>query len=396
MKDFGVYPIIITRQWNENQKDLIDKVENNTYEVEETSSYKIIRLPFKQSVRDKVSQYGFLKPLQKLLTLKEIILSNYSIKALPYSNFYEEVRKELNNDSSIKAVIASGRPFQSFSIGHAIKKEFDVLWIPDYRDEWTTHQNPGNLSIVQRILYRMERKSELKWTENADLFITVSDNWASSIHDLIGIRGETILNGYEELQERTRTEVDSKPLLITYAGTLYPSQNTDIFIESCLEILGVNKNSIRIQFIGASVIKSEEERIKKKVASFAQNFSFIDRVPKRKLNQLIESTDILYLTGFENVKGWYPVKLFEYYASGIPVLLCPSDNDVMDEFVKNTNSGFIANSIDECKSLLVDLIEKKKKNLQITCDRNLEFGQQFSRRKQAEKLAKLIIKRTTK
>lgn len=163
-----IYPIIITRQWNDNQKDLTDHILNNELQIEKHDHCEIVRLPYKKSLRDKFSEYSWLKPLQKALTLKELIFSNYSINAIPFSNFYDEIRKRLQEDPEIKAVIASGRPFQAFSIGHKLKKEFDVLWIPDYRDEWTTHQNLGKQSFIQRYLSRLDRKSELKWTSNAD------------------------------------------------------------------------------------------------------------------------------------------------------------------------------------------------------------------------------------
>ena len=34
LHEYGYYPIIITRHWNEGQTDLVDKVKNNKLEIE--------------------------------------------------------------------------------------------------------------------------------------------------------------------------------------------------------------------------------------------------------------------------------------------------------------------------------------------------------------------------
>jgi glycosyltransferase involved in cell wall biosynthesis len=390
LADNDIYPIIITRQWNENQKDLTDHVDENDLQIEKHDHCEIVRLPFKRSLRDRLSNYKWLKPLQKALTLKELIFSNLFISALPYSNFYKEVRNRLKEDPTIKAVIVSGRPFQSFSIGHRLKKEFDVLWIPDYRDEWTTHQSLKDQGKVQRYLQKFERKSELKWTSNADFFISVSQTWVDSISDYIKKPGFVVYNGYETLHNAKPFSNGEEPLSITYAGTLYPSQNMNDFMDACMAILKTGKNKLKIKFIGANVIPGEEQRLRNKADGFESNFEFMDRIPKEALENHISNSDILFLTGFENVKGWYPVKLFEYYATGKPILLCPSDNNVMEQFVVDTNSGFIANSKNECQELILSLIDKKENGIDFNKERNITFGETFSRVQQAANLAKLI------
>ena len=87
LHEFGYYPIIITRQWNNGQTDLIDKQENNKLAIEYNKTHEVHRLPYKRILRDKLSNFPLLKPLQKALTLKELIFSNWSIDSLPFANF---------------------------------------------------------------------------------------------------------------------------------------------------------------------------------------------------------------------------------------------------------------------------------------------------------------------
>ena len=330
--------------------------------------------------------------LQKALTLKEMIFSNYFLSSLPYLNFYTEARSIIEQED-IKAVIASGRPFQSFFIGHTLKKEFDLLWIPDYRDEWNSHQNIGDQNFIERYVQRLMRKSELKWTSNADFFLSVSDTWVDSISTLIKKEGKAVYNGYVELKEVQKNVEPSSKLIITYAGTLYPTQNLDLFLDACISIIPNKELNLEVRFIGINMIPEEEQKIRRKIKEFESNFVFYDRMPKKELQQFMAETDVLYLTGFKNIKGWYPVKLFEYYAEGKPLLLCPSDNDVMESFVVKTNIGHIANTEKECKEIILSLIKQKMTAQNLEYERNTEYGKTFSREYQTSKLAKLIHKK---
>lgn len=388
LNDHGIYPIIITRRWNENQKDLVDQLDDNALVIEKTEAYEIHRLPYKRSLRDRVSEYKVLKPLQKLLTLKELIFSNYFVGSLPYSNFYDYAKKKIAQNE-ITAVIASGRPFQSFSIGHQLKKEFNILWIPDYRDEWSTHAHLENQGKLRSWISKQERKSEIKWTSNADFFITVSDAWVQRISALINKPGKVVFNGYNHLVENPKRTIEPDQFVVTYAGTLYSSQNIRIFLEAAIALIK-RQHPLHVRFIGAGMNPHEIARIESIIQGFESHFSMLDRMPKSNLDKYLNASDLLFLTSFENIKGWYPVKLFEYYASGIPFILCPSDNDCMEDFVRTTNSGFIVNTVAECEKLLEDCIEQKRTQGMVHLERNFNVGATYSRENQTGVLAQLI------
>jgi len=251
----GIYPIIITRNWNENQKDIVDEVLDNKLKIEKTENYEVHKLPYKQSLRDKCSKYSFLKYLQKFLSLYELLMSNYFINAIPYNNIYYYTRELLKSNSDIKIVIASGRPFQLFSFGHHLKKEFKIFWIPDYRDEWTTHQNSEvSTGFIYKFLGRLEQKSELKWTSNADYFISVSENWVESIAKFISKKGFVVMNGFNKIDSLTN-KTNAKSFRIVYAGTIYSSQRIELFIDSCILFNQQNNTQVKLEvvFIGTEL-----------------------------------------------------------------------------------------------------------------------------------------------
>ena len=64
---YGIYPIVITRQWNEGQKNIFDSVINNDRTIEKNEKYEIRRMPVKRSIRKSLSRYPFLRIIQKIL-----------------------------------------------------------------------------------------------------------------------------------------------------------------------------------------------------------------------------------------------------------------------------------------------------------------------------------------
>ena len=72
---FGVYPIIITRNWNPNQTNTYEKVLDNEFKHRIYKTYEEFYMPYIKSLRDKLFRYnGFvLSKVRRLLTIVEII-----------------------------------------------------------------------------------------------------------------------------------------------------------------------------------------------------------------------------------------------------------------------------------------------------------------------------------
>ena len=271
LNEHGVFPIIITRNWNDQQVDTLSPVEDNEYTLEKHPHCEIHRLPYHRTLRDKLSTRPNMHWLQKVLTLKELVFSNYFLSSIPYNNFYRKSAELMSNDASIKGYIISGRPFQSFAFGHKLKKEFpDKLFIPDYRDEWSTHQNLHIPGKILRMIGKLERKSEKKWTSNCDFFLSTSDAWVENISGYINKPGYRVMNGFDLDDicpiESTTSEND---LRITYAGTLYENQQIDLFINSCIELIDKGEKHLFIDFIGIDMNADQ----KLKVVEMTQNHS---------------------------------------------------------------------------------------------------------------------------
>lgn len=342
----GYYPIIVTRQWNNNQTSLVEKITNNTLIIERHDTHEIHRLPYRRSFRDKMTKYKFLKLLQKTLTFLELVLSNFSISVLQYSNFYHH-SLELLKKNDIKFLIASGRPFHLFHIGFNLKNHYpNIHWIPDYRDEWTSHEKYPKNNFLQKTLHSLECRSEKKWTSNATKYISVSSYLCNNIGGLVKKPSIVIPNGFhteKSIPSSIYPNLLDEYITMSYFGTIYPYQPIGKLINTLKKLIDIHstKYHFNIQFFGIDTIPQEEKKIKGYCTDYKENFHFFKRLPQAKLKTHYETSNFLLLTNYDDINEWLVAKVFDYAISGKPILYYPSDNGIMTSFIEKTNTGYI-------------------------------------------------------
>ncbi len=366
----GIYPIVVTRFWEKDQKDLL-KIENTAGTiVEKLNSAEIHRVSEKPGYRDILIKRNKASILRKMLSFIQLLCDNFVFTKSSYYPFFNEAKTILEQNPDIQHVVISGTPFHSFAIGYQLKRIFpNINWFPDYRDQWTTHPYANSSGLLSSILYYIEKKNERKWTSNCKNFITVSENWKENISAFIQKDGYVVKNGFDfEIEKIQSKSIPQKTgrLVISYIGTLYPYQNIEDFIEVVQELILSNQRKIKLNFVGYEIIPKQKQRIEKLTKAISQHVQILPRMPKTELRDIYQESDLLLVTSFENMKGWYPVKLFDYATTGIPILLFPSDQDVMEEFVLKTNTGIALDSKDQLQRYLLELLDNSvKKYLEI-------------------------------
>lgn len=383
LHEHGYYPIVVTRNWNKGQTTLTEPVLQNELIVEKKDQYELHRLPFERSLRDKMDNKPSMKYFQKMLTLWELVVSNYSKKALPYSNFLSYSETLIKNET-IDLILISGRPFQQFHFGYYLKNKYNLPWIADYRDEWNSHYRIPPAGFIRKTIASMEQKSERKWTSNVDHLITVSEVGLERLQKFIGKSGSVVRNGFEPIENEV--EKVSKTLKLLYAGTLYPYQDLSMIVES---ILKINDAAIEFHLIGGFDTPQVKTEFLKLTELHPEIFHYTNKLPKEEFQQLAAQMDIGILTPYKNLDGCLPVKIFDYYALGLEILLCPSDNDLMATFIADTKSGIALKSQNECENYLKIQLENKRAN-KSNSPRDFQLGHEYSRSHQTQILAKTI------
>lgn len=392
LNKFGWYPVIVTRTFNPNQVDVTDVVENNQQSYEKNECYEVYRLPYERSLRDllfaksnKVNNW-----FGKLLTLWEIFSSGFTNKWVPYKNLYEFADQLLLEDKSYKAVLVSGRPFLLFKFAYLLGKRHNIPWVVDYRDEWNTHQWVTEETWRRKIINTFENRREKQWVKEAALVTTCSEEWSSRIGNFTKNKNVSVVyNGYDEDDFKNVAPLPKdERFVIVHSGTLYATQNVNIFNQGLKLFSKKFPNvDIVVQFPGLTYSLDQSERVKKTFSWLKPgNVIIYDRIPKNQLLSLMTSANLLIMFGVEyGIRGHHSSKIFEYLRCNVPILLSPSDCDVMEDLIKETNTGLIGYSVKN----VADLLEKIYFNkYQYAPD--YEKIKSYSREEQAKRMAGLL------
>jgi glycosyltransferase involved in cell wall biosynthesis len=392
LPDSNIYPIVLTRHWQENQTCLNKTKDFQNVEISKTDRYEIHRVPEKWNLRDRLIETNQFIYLRKVFTFFQLLCDLLFFKKSQYYFLFQRAEKVLAENKDLDTIIISGTPFYSFAIGYYLKLKFPrISWFPDYRDQWNTHPYAYQSTILRKFIVFLEKKKEKQWVANATSFITVSENWKDRISSFNGKEGFVVKNGFDfdplEIKPVKIPRQQNK-LVISYIGTLYPYQNINLLLDVVKKLVLNEKYKIHINFVGINALENQENKIKERYPEIQVNLSFYERMPAANLQHIYDQSDLLWLTSFENMKGWYPVKLFDYTKQGIPILLYPRDNDVMQSFVESGSVGFSFENDYDLYEFFKTFFLKEN---QIIIKANSFFLIEFTRETQTKELNKVII-----
>lgn len=389
----GFYPTVITRNWEneiKTEKDIALKAGNEIIYKKE-NHFEVYYLPHKPNLRDKLLISGKFPIIRKLLTIIELIGQNYSLKLLSYSKFYHKAIK-LHKKHKFKGLIISGNPFHQFYLGYKFHKKTQTPWIADYRDDWTTDELNIPKSVITKLIRSIDRTKEKKWVGSASRISSVSPYYTQKISNLTKVLGSVLYNGFfEEEYIDNSTPILKNEFRLLYNGTLYPSQSIEPFFNGVKSIISQLKQqgvAVKIQFPGVLYKPDQGERIKKLMNGFEKNIELTNRLPREKVLQMQKEAHVLLMFAHKDIKGIPSSKIYEYLGYKKPILLCPGDNDILEEIIQTTNSGMVCNNDQNACLKTLEIFELYKSN---TVNQYFKFkNDDFTRKSQTQKLAKLI------
>jgi peptidoglycan/xylan/chitin deacetylase (PgdA/CDA1 family)/glycosyltransferase involved in cell wall biosynthesis len=363
LSEFGYYPVIVTRNWNVRITEYKDMSESISGEIIHCkfNNYEVYYLPYKGNLRDRLYQnFGDSKMIlpRRLLSLFEVIFQNFSTRIIPFRNLLLFSNKLLKNEQDIMCMIASGKPYVLFYFCHKLAIKYKIPWIADYRDDWNTSQWLTNLTLGEKLIMNLEKISEKNWLSNASCFTSISSNYVKLISDFIKKPGFVIMNGYDPDDYSGIKKIDpSNTFTILFNGTLYDTQPVEIFINAYINFIN-NSNKkpiVKLIFLGLNFEKKQANRIRKLLAGYEFYYEITDRVDKKSALARMAEAHVFLMFSHTNIKGVTSSKLFDYLAIGKPIILCPTDNEILEELVLSTNSGFVCNTSRQVHQILINL-----------------------------------------
>jgi glycosyltransferase involved in cell wall biosynthesis len=261
-------------------------------------------------------------------------------------------------EHEVDAVVTTGPPHSAHLIGLHLKEKLGIRWLADFRDPWT------NIDYYQALKLgphadRLHHQLEKRVLEQADAVTVISPGMKREFLEIVNRDYEVIPNGFDEedtLPQRHVT-VDRSHFTLAHIGSLTKTRNAENLWEVLNEL-----TSLRDDFAAKLEIKNVGKIDMDAVASLKKHnmeayLKRVDYMPHQEViaEQMKASVLILLINNTPNAKLILTGKIFEYLASGRPIIcIGPPDGDAA-EIIRQTKSGSVFD-FTETKSLKKEIL----------------------------------------
>ena len=409
LNEYGIYPIVITRQWQNKYGNELDYVIGGTSSENIWEKYQfgeIIRTPYKPNLSNRILiKYG----KNKFKFVRKAISAYYEFFQFifpigPKKNIYRTAKKYLQKNTA-DVIITTGEPFVLFYYGHKLSNRFNTPWIADYRDPWSQ-----GISLQKKHTLRLwSLMYERKILKSVGKVITVSQFVANKISvNCPSKKIHIIPNGFdpEIISKTSNISQDHKQLNISFAGTIYNWHPIQIFFKSLNELLIENPQiKIKLNFFGIN----NGDYIKKILSNYKYIEPHIAFHPKQSNEELLfmlAKSNALLLFNDYSIMG---TKIYDYIGLKRKIIFCfANDKEAMilkekhyriddshnrerklqSDLINRTNSGIVVQNSGELNNVILNLLNELEEFNKINCP-SIDIDE-FSRKKGVSELANVI------
>lgn len=395
LKKFDISPVIITRHWDtiKKQYDNIKPSSKQEVEILNENYGTVIRIPFNPNRSDRYVVKHLSKDslIAKILSLfNGTRYWNFSFDKTANIFYAADEYLKINK---CDLIIASGSPFILFRYAHILSKKNKIPWIADYRDCWSDNTSLSYAGFLRKFLFKVVVKNvELKYVSTASVITTVVEPYREKLHVLFPDKTiEVIHNGYnhENLIAAKNIVQESENFTIAYAGTIYPYQKLEVFLEGLvLFIKQLNCSDVRVIFYGLNYDKKQLKRLTSYSKHLDNYIVATDKCAKRELFKQIAKAHLLVLLSDKKTNTGAS-KIFDYLALNRKIMLVPDDNSVMSKIIDEHHAGVKCSTPDEVKNSLVQFYNEFKTQRRISHQtKNIE---KYQWQNQVELMSKIIL-----
>lgn len=242
----------------------------------------------------------------------------------------------------VDLIVSTGPPHSMHLIGLKLKARFNTRWVADFRDPWTNIDFYDELrltSLADRKHHRLEREV----LEKSDAVMVVGPTMKTEFAQITDSEKiHVVPNGFDR-EDNFRVSASPDPeFSIAHIGSFSPARNPHALWQALAE-LKIEQHPAgrtRIKTVGKvdiTVRQSIEQ------AGLIENFTHIPYLPHDRVmvEQKKSSALLLVVNNTKNAVGILTGKVFEYLASGRPIVaIGPLDGDLAS-LLSETKGGVV-------------------------------------------------------
>jgi glycosyltransferase involved in cell wall biosynthesis len=234
-------------------------------------------------------------------------------------------------DNDITTIITTGPPHSMHLIGLKLKlKHPHLRWLADFRDPWSEWGLWDSLRVSNAVR-RIHKKMEARVLAHADEIITITPFYARRFEVLARRPVRLLTNGFDDEDFIGMDYKKTENFMVRHVGLVNEKCDPRPFMRALQKEIKENPDfasRVRVEFIGE--VHDDFRRYIEAEPGLAKVVLFPGSVAHTDLIKLYGSSALLLLilTGYKDAEGFLPGKLFEYFATGIPILgVGPANGD---------------------------------------------------------------------
>jgi len=405
-KEMGLFPIVITRNWNPihgNALDYIQPSKTKEIEIEETEKGILIKTPYKATLSNRLILKGKKDPISNLLKKISTGWNEIGQWFLPIGTKYElyKAAKNFLKDKKVDIILATGEPFILFKYASKLSRKFNIPWVADYRDPWSQNSSRRKGLFFKYFIPILEKR----YLKNVTFISTVSEYFSFNIQELVKNKPFVIIpNGYDEniINESIKINQNKEALTISFAGTIYNWHPYISFLKAISNFFIDKSNAnFKINFYGINKEDSIIELIKND-ENLKKIITIYPKMSNNKLAMELAKSNILLLFNDYSIMG---TKIYDYLALNRKIILCFEDDEeanllkekhfkfksikglsesLQADLIRKTNSGIVVKDSEHLYEVLNDLCNEFEEKSYI--ENHTIDAENYSRKVQTEKL----------
>lgn len=279
---------------------------------------------------------------------------------IPDNNIYwvNNVLKHIENRvsmSEIELIYTTGSPFSSYFLGYYIKQKYNIPWIADYRDPWTSSET----QVKYRHKYSERTAVLIKEMEkllirSSDSIITVNDDIADGIEKKMKAdrkKISVITNGFDEEDFCQIEPEEVKEFTLCYNGQIYnkddrfnEKNNYTIVLKAINRLIEEGKiEEGKIRWVLSGNIDESVKKILKNIDCYKVVY-FNGYLEHRESLKVAMSSNILVHFGFcydDYIGRNGGAKIYEYFRMMKPILaLSKASEEIIEEMECGKNFDY--------------------------------------------------------
>jgi glycosyltransferase involved in cell wall biosynthesis len=226
------------------------------------------------------------------------------------------------------AVITSGAPHSVHLTGHTLHNWTGVPWVADLHDPWTDISYYDDLphTVWAR---RLDAALERAVLSSASAVTTVSPSWTDLFAEKADNTYHVVENGFNDDDfERGEEDPPNETFVLAHVGKLYKSRNPTALWRALARLREEDRiPALTVRLIGTVDPAVEQSIRTHDLDAIVERVAFVPH--EDALRAMARSTLLLLvIESFAQAEGMITSKLYEYLASGRPVLgVGPPDGD---------------------------------------------------------------------